>query len=265
MHAATAPHTPLTPGIADPERVRRTARAAGVLYVIIVVLGLFAEVGVRSRLVVADDPGATARNIADSAWLFRAGFAADLLVFLADVALAVLLYRLLEPIDRTMSLLAAAFRLTQTAIIGLNLLHMFDALRIIDQADYLDSFGNGGAEALALSSLETHRYGYILGLTFFGAATMIIGRMAIGARQMPTSMGVVLMLAGAGYVVDAAMFFMIPGYDGAASPIVLAPAIVAEAWFALWLLTRAGRSLSATTTDPRPPAPAAYSTVGASS
>jgi Domain of unknown function (DUF4386) len=261
METTTAPPAPMSPDAAD--QVRRTARAAGVLYVIIVVFGLFAEVGVRSRLIVPDDPAATARNIVDSAWLFRAGFAADLVVFLADVALAVLLYRLLEPINRTMSLLAAAFRLTQTAIIGLNLLHMFDALRILDQADYLGSIGSDGVEALALSSLESHRYGYILGLTFFGAATLIIGRMAIGSQRMPTAMGAILMVAGAGYVVDAAMFFLVAGYDGAVSPIVLAPAVVAEAWFALWLLTRAGRSLTGTSDDSLLPHLPAATPVGA--
>ncbi len=94
METTTPPPTPMSPDATDADQVRRTARAAGVLYVIIVVFGLFAEVGVRSRLIVPDDPAATARNNADTAWLFRAGFAADLVVFLADVALAVLLYRL---------------------------------------------------------------------------------------------------------------------------------------------------------------------------
>ena len=77
---------------------------------------------------------------------------------------------------------------------------------------------------------------------------MIIGYMAITSARMPTSMGVLLCVAGAGYVVDSAMFFLIPGYDGAASPIVLAPALISEAWFALWLLTRAQR-LAPTSTD----------------
>lgn len=244
------PHTPsAVPGAppttdGDRDRIRRTARAAGVLYLIIVVFGLFAEVGVRARLIESGDAAATAANIVDNEWLFRVGFAADLVVFLADVALAVVLYLLLKPISHTLSLLAAAFRLTQTAVIGLNLLHMFDALRILDDADHLTGFGRDEIEALALSSLESHRYGYILGLTFFGVATMIIGRMAVGSRRMPTALGVILLLAGAGYVVDSGMFFMIPGYDGSLSPIVLAPAVISEAWFALWLLLRAGRSLA---------------------
>ena len=50
-----------------------------------------------------------------------------------------------------------------------------------------------------------------------------------------------LVLAGAGYLIDTFSFFLLPGYDGSASPIVLAPALVAEVWFALWLLTKGRR------------------------
>jgi hypothetical protein len=219
--------------------VRSLAQRAGVLYVVIIVLGLFAEVVVRGTLVEAGDPAATAANIVSSQWLFRAGFAADLVVFLADVALAVVLYRLLRPVSRTLSALAAAFRLTQTAIIGMNLLNMFTALRVLDGADYLQTLGAPSTEALALLALDTHRYGYILGLTFFGAATVTIGYMAITSRGLPSPMGAVLVLAGGGYLIDAAMFFLVPGYDGAASAVVLAPALVGEAWFAGWLLAGA--------------------------
>ncbi|MDW3218240.1 MAG: DUF4386 domain-containing protein [Acidimicrobiales bacterium] len=250
-------HQPPTTITVDPGASRHpyaTARVAGLLYVIIVVFGLFAEVGVRARLVEAGDPATTASNIMESAWLFRAGFAADLVVFLADVALAVVLYELLKPLSRILSMAAAAFRLTQTAIIGMNLLNMFNAVRILDDAEYLDSFGAEGVEALALLTLDTHKYGYILGLTFFGVATMIIGYVATTSRRMPTALGLVLGLAGAGYVIDSAMFFMIPGYDGSASPIVLAPAVISEAWFALWLLTRAHRLADSGATPDSPAA-----------
>ena len=224
-----------------PHRRFSTARTAGVLYVIIIACGLFAEIGVRSQLIESGDPSATARNIIDSPMLFRAGLAADIVMFIADVAIAVVLYQLLKPLSRTMALLAAAFRMTQTAIIGLNLLNMFQAVRIIDDADYLGAFGAGQTDTLALLYLDAHKYGYILGLAFFGVSTIIIGYLALSSRQMPRPLGVLLVLAGAGYLIDTFSFFLIPGYDGSASPIVLAPALVAEIWFAVWLLTKGRR------------------------
>jgi len=218
-----------------------TARTAGVLYVIIIACGLFAELGVRSRLIESGDPSATAQNIIDAPMLFRAGLAADIVMLIADVAIAIVLYQLLRPLSRTLSLLAAAFRMTQTAVIGLNLLNMFQAVRIIDDADYLGAFGAIQTDTLALLYLDAHKYGYILGLAFFGVSTLIVGYLALSSRQMPRPLGVLLGLAGAGYLIDTFSFFLIPGYDGSASAVALAPALVAELWFALWLLTKGHR------------------------
>lgn len=229
-----------------------TARTAGVLYVIIIACGLFAEVGVRSQLIESGDLSATAQNIIDSPMLFRAGLAADIVMFIADVAIAVVLYQLLRPLSQTLSLLAAAFRMTQTAVIGVNLLNMFQAVRIIDDADYLGTFGADQTGALALLYLDAHKYGYILGLAFFGVSTIIVAYLALSSRQMPRPLGVLLGLAGAGYLIDTFSFFVIPGYDGSASPIVLAPALVAEFWFALWLLTKGRRLEHLTTRDATP-------------
>jgi hypothetical protein len=219
-----------------------SARVAGALYLIIIAFGIFAEVVVRSRLIADGDPQATAANILDSQWLFRLGFAADLVVFLCDVALAVVLYVLFRAVSRTLSLLAAAFRLTQTAIIGLNLLNMYGALLILRDAGYLGDLEAGESEALALFLLDTHKYGYTLGLTFFGVSTFIIGYLALRSRVVPKALCILLGLAGLGYVADSGAFFLVPGYDGSISPILLAPALIAELWFAFWLLLR-GRAL----------------------
>lgn len=232
-----------------------TARTAGVLYLIIIACGLFAEIGVRSQLIEPGDPATTAQNIIDSPVLFRAGLAADIVMFIADVALAIVLYQLFKPLSRTLSMLAAAFRLTQTAIIGLNLLNMFQAVRIVDDVDYLNVFADGQADALALLYLDAHKYGYLLGLAFFGASTLIISYLALSSRQVPRPLGVLLGLAGAGYLVDTFSFLLIPDYDGSASPIVLAPALIAEIWFALWLLTK-GRRLEELTPAERTAPPA---------
>ena len=146
--------------------------------------------------------------------------------------------------SRSLSLLAAAFRLTQTAVIGLNLLAMFGALVVLEEADYLGAFGAGQTEALAALSLDIHAYGYTLGLTFFAVSTLLIGYLAIRSGVVPKALGILLGLAGAGYLADSFAFFLVPGYDGSISPILLAPAIVGELWFALWLLLR-GRKLQA--------------------
>ncbi len=244
------PSTDSRPGFGSTSRFG-AARVAGLLYLTIIVCGLFAEVGVRSRLVEQGDPTATAANILEHPTLFRAGIAADIVMLLCDVAIAVVLYQLLRPISRTLSLVAAAFRMTQTAVLGLNLLSMFQALRVLDDAEYLDTFGPAQLDALALLSLDAHRYGYILGLMFFGVSTVVVGAIVRRSGRTPWALALLLVVAGLGYLADGAMFFMIPGYDGSASAIVLAPALIAELWFCGWLLTK-GRSFDELTAHESP-------------
>jgi Domain of unknown function (DUF4386) len=103
------------------------ARIGGVLYLFIIVAGFFAEVTVRSSLIVSGDPAATANNIMSHESLYRIGGAGEFLMLACDVALALILYALLRPVNKNLALLAAFFRLVFAAIYGINGLTHFGA------------------------------------------------------------------------------------------------------------------------------------------
>jgi len=107
---------------------------------------------VRSRLIVHGNAAATASGIPASPGLFRAGFLADSLMVLCDVGLAVLLYVLLKPAGRTLALAALFFRLTQTAVIAMNLLNFHAALLLLKGSGYESAPGPEGQQALASGS-----------------------------------------------------------------------------------------------------------------
>jgi hypothetical protein len=214
---------------------RRLMRIGGLLYLIIIVLGIFSEVVVRGTLI-EDDIEVTAANILDSEWLFRVGFAADLVVFLSDAALAVVLFLLFRSVHAGLSLAASAFRIVQTAVLGLNLLHMFAAVLILRGDDYAANLSAGEIDSLAYFMLELHRYGYVLGLMFFAVSVAILGSLMVKSRRFPSLLGLLLVLAALGYLVDGSLFFCLPDYDGAISPLILAPAFVGEVTFCGWLL-----------------------------
>jgi hypothetical protein len=120
-------------------------RLAGILYLVIISARLFAEFAVRSQLTAGGDPAAIAARILSSEVLFRAGFAVDLVMLLADIGVAVLLYRWLESVNRTVALASMVLRLT-----------MF---------------------------LDIHSHGYDLGLVFFGASNLALAIRLIRLRQ----------------------------------------------------------------------------------
>jgi hypothetical protein len=213
------------------------ARAAGLLYLIIIVFGIFSEVFVRSSLIVAGDATATAHNILESEALFRIGFAADAIMLLSDVAIAVLLYVLLRPVNKTLALAAAAFRLTQAAVLGFNLLNYYGALLLLTGTDYAAAFDADQLHTQAMLFLDLHSHGYDLGLLFFGISNLILGYLVIKSTDYPGVLGYGLIAAAAVYLAGSLTRFLLPDYVSFIEPIYIVP-LVAELSFCLWLLVR---------------------------
>jgi hypothetical protein len=105
------------PLVASP---RLEARAAGLMYVLVILLGGFAEIAVRQGLVVDGDPAATAQAIVSHASLYRLGFAAEMATNVIAVPLTLIFYRLLAPVARFWVLLAVVLDLTQNTINAVN-------------------------------------------------------------------------------------------------------------------------------------------------
>lgn len=234
----TRGETTMTNHSTDPS-MRKTARIAGLLYLVIIVAGIFAQFAVRSSLIVADDPTATADNIMASEGLYRAGIAADLVMIMSDVALALAFFVLLRPVSQSLSLLAAFFRLAQATVLGINLLNLFFALQLLSGADYLAVFDADQANALALVFLDAHATGYRLGLVFFGFSILVLGYLLARSGYFPRILGVGMIVASVGYLVDSFASVLLSNYSDYETifgVVVFAPAIIAELALCVWLL-----------------------------
>lgn len=220
---------------------KKTARVAGLLYLTIIIAGIFAEFFVRQSLIVPGDAATTASNIMASEGLFRLGIAADLVMIVADVALALVLYILLRPVSRALSMLAAFFRLTQAAFLGVNLLNLFFGLQFVRPADYLAVFGTGQSQAMALLFFRTHATGYALALVFFAASLLLLGYLVFKSDYFPGILGVLLIIASAGYLADSFARVLLPtygNYEAIFTLVVFLPAFIGELVFTLWLLLK---------------------------
>lgn len=212
------------------------ARIIGSLYFLIIVLGIVSEVVVRGSLIVPGDATATASNILASKALFRFGFFADSIVFLSDAAVAVLLYVLLRPVDKTVALTAAGFRLTQTAVLAVNLLNQHAALLVLTGADYAP-FDALQRHALAYFMLDLHGHGYDLGLLFFGVHCLLLGYLIAKSTFLPKPLGWLLIAAGPAYLIGGYVHFLLPAFLVSIQPIYIV-AVVAEVGLCGWLLLR---------------------------
>jgi hypothetical protein len=155
--------------IGMPDDTQRTAaRVVGAAYLIALVPAVFAELYVRGHLVVAGNAAQTALNIVAHERLFRLGIASNLAVFAIDITLITALYMVLNPINRSLALLALGWGLVETAILVVATLSDFNVLRILSGAEYLNVFELDRLQTLARLSVGTHADVYNVGLVFAG-------------------------------------------------------------------------------------------------
>jgi len=212
------------------------ARLAGLLYLFIIVAGFFAEVSVRSKLIVSGDAAATATNIMAHESLFRVGGAGEILMLVCDVTLALIFYVLLRPVDKNLALLAAFFRLVFAAIYGINGLAHFAAVILLGNASVLKDFNPHQLQDLAYVSLRLHGYGYDISLVFFGIHCLLLGYLIFRSGYIPKTLGVLLMIAAVGYLFNRFAVFVAPAFESKIALFVLLPGALAEYSLCLWLI-----------------------------
>ncbi len=157
----------MTIGMPD-DRQRTAARVVGAAYLIALLPAVFAEFYARGRLVVAGNAAQTALNIVAHQRLFRLGIASNLAVVAIDLALITALYVVLNPIHRSLALVALGWGLVENAVLVVATLSDFNVLRILSGAEYLKVFELDRLQTLARLSVGTHADVYNVGLVFAG-------------------------------------------------------------------------------------------------
>ncbi len=223
---------------------RTAAVVAGIGYVAIFFLAIFANFMVREGLIEPGDAAATAMNIRDSEALFRSGTVAFLAVFVIDIAVAWGLWIVFRSANRDVSLLSAWCRLMYTVFLGVAVVFFYMVLELVSGADYFEAFDVGQVDAQIMLLLDAFNFTWLVGLVAFGLHLMLVGYLVLKSRLAPQVLGYVLIVAGTAYVVDTLAVSLIANYEDYADAflaMVALPSVIGEMWLGLWLLLRAGR------------------------
>jgi Domain of unknown function (DUF4386) len=234
--------TAITPSKAS-EQTDRTAgasplvyaRVAGFLLLFVAIIAPFGQLYVPSTLIAPGDATATANNIGASGWVLHLGIVSDSLVFLIEIVLCALLYVLLSPVSRTLSMVAAFARLAMTVVMGINLLPYFVALLLLSGAGYLTVFEPAQSDALALIFLDAHGYGIFVWQMFFGFHLAVLGYLIYESGYFPRILGVLMVFAALSYLIDAYGNILLPNYAETFGLIAGVGALFGELPFFLWL------------------------------
>ncbi len=218
---------------------RKAATVVGFAYLCALVPAIFAEFYVRGQLVVIDNAAQTALNIVTHERLFRLGIASNLTVFAIDVVLIIALYVVLEPINRSLALLATGWGLIETAILVVVTLSDFDVLRILSGADYLQVFAANRLQAMARLSIGAHYDTYNVGLVLAGLRSTVFCYLWFTSRLIPRALAAWGVLASLLMGACAFAFIIFPELARVVSVSVYGgPIFVFELTMGFWLLFR---------------------------
>ncbi len=193
------------------QMIRKAARIGGISYVLLILLGLFAEMFVRSTLITTE-MAVTANNIVSNELLFRLGFFSDLFMVLLDITVGIAFYVILRNLNKTLALTGLILRLTQSVLLAINLQRMHTALLYFKNSMVENVVEPGLLQLLGVNQLEMFKYGYFLALIFFGLYLIVI---ALQLRQTDYFNKIVVLfiaMAGGLYVADSIVNFMLPQF-----------------------------------------------------
>ena len=190
--------------------VQRYARVAGLLFLISMVAGGIGEAYVPAKIIVSGDPAATVANIASHNLLYRIGFATFLIESFCDVTLALIMYALLKPVNRQLSLLAAFFGLMATATFAFAELFYFAPT--IMSAPYLKTFSPEQLNALVLLSLKFYGYAGMIFTGYYGIAWLMRSYLIWKSTFLPKFLGVLMGLGGLGFLLRNIAMILAPQY-----------------------------------------------------
>ena len=215
---------------------KKTARLAGFLWLLMFIFGPIAQI-VRSKLFVTGDIEVTAHNIMANEFLFRLGFVSDLIMMVIFLLLPLVLYKLLNMVDKNLSMLMVIFVIVSVPINMLNLLNEFSSLHLLSGAEYLSVFGTGQLKAQAMLSYDLYLHGYEIANIFFALWLVPLGLLVYKSGFLPRVLGILLVVGGCGLFLNVFIHFLFPGYE-IVNTILLIPQTIAEFSFTLWILIK---------------------------
>jgi Domain of unknown function (DUF4386) len=195
------------------ESQRKAAKVAGFTCLFTMAIVVFANFGIHERLMVAGDAAATARNIMAHETLFRINIACFLIYCIGVVVLLTALYVILKPVNRSLALLAAFFRLVYGLTWIVIALSLFEALRLLSGADYMRVFEVDRLQALARLSQATSFDVYYVGLLFYALASTVCSYLWFKSKYIPRALAAFGVISSVFCAACTFVFIIFPNFS----------------------------------------------------
>ena len=220
--------------------LKKTARTAGFLYLLLSVVGAYGLAYVPSQIMVSGNAAATANNILAHELMFRWGSVSQLISNTLFVFLVLVLYRLLKPVNGQLAKLMLIFVLVQVPLSFIIEVFNFTAL-IILKGEVMSALNLTQKQDLAMLFVRMHRYGFVVLEIFWGLWLIPFGQLVYQSVFIPKIFGVLLIIAGAAYITESFTAMLLPAYLSGVAQVTGVLYAIGEFAIMLWLMIKGVR------------------------
>ena len=224
---------------------RKVALIAGIGLLLMAIMAPLAHFGVLQNLIVPGDGAATIENIVGSEGLFRLSIAALLVVTFLDILLAWALYLLFRPVNPTVAMLVGWLRLAAPAVFAVALANLLVVANLVRGTEGV-ALPAAQLQGQVMASIASFNSGWDMSLAIFGLHLLGLGYLLFRSAHFPRFLGVLVVIAGAGYLADSFTRILLPEFEFTFGIFTF----VGEALLILWLIGRAVRGFPSESRDP---------------
>lgn len=146
----------------------KIARIAGIIYLGVVILGIFNLMYVPSKLINEDNSALTLQNLTTSETLFRFGILGGLLCYILFIFLPLVLHKILKNVNENMSKLMVLLALISVPMYFINAQNEFALLSLINYPNLSKGFSTEQLQTQIFFHIRLHNQGMRLVHIFSG-------------------------------------------------------------------------------------------------
>ena len=221
--------------------LKKTARIAGLCYLLLGIAGVYSIIYVPSKIMVRGDAVATANNILANEFLFRTSIISDIISNTILVFLVLVLYRLFKQVNEHRAKLLVALVIVQIPAVFFMEAFNITSLMIF-KGEILKTFELTQRQDLAMLFLKINDYGGLTLEMFWGLWLIPFGLLVYRSEFIPRTFGVLLIIAGFAYMIDSFISLLFPSYRAFVNQPTLLFVAIGEISIMLWLLIKGAKN-----------------------
>jgi hypothetical protein len=212
------------------------ARVAGLMYLVVILLGIFSVSYIDTNIVVPGNDAATVNNILENELRFRISVLSEIVMYVLVVLLSLALYVVLKSVNNTLALLALLWRLGE-AIIGGSVAVLSGLVPLLFLKHEV-AFETEQLQSLAGLFLGVRNAGLDVVLIFIGVGGTLFCYLFYKSKYIPRMLSVWGMFTYLSMLILAMTSILFPSLSETIKMAFYAPGGLFEIIIGLWLLVK---------------------------